>query len=81
MILVLAVTAWIVIVSLATGLCAAARAGDLAQPPAAPAGRGHREPTAWEPSEHVEISAHANVRPAHSAESGASLHHGDGIAA
>jgi hypothetical protein len=79
MILMFAVTAWILVLSLVTGLCAAARMGDLAQ--LVPAGRGRRQPTGWEPFEHVEISARANPRPGRATESGAPLLHGDGVAA
>jgi hypothetical protein len=81
MILLLVIAAWILVLSLVTGLCAAARAGDLAQLATAPAGRGRREVALWEPLEHLEISARANARPVRSAESGPSLLHGDGVAA
>jgi hypothetical protein len=81
MILVLAVAAWIFVISLVAGLCVAARAGDLAQLAPAPRRRGHREPTEWEPFERVEIIAQANAQPVRSPESGAPLLHGDGVAA
>jgi hypothetical protein len=79
MIVVFAVTAWILVVSLVAGLCAASRAGDLAQLGSVRAPRG--EGSVWEPFEHLEISAHATGRQARSAESGATLRHGNGIAA
>jgi hypothetical protein len=67
MILPLIAVAWIVILSVVAGLCAAARAGDLAQPARATSGgeRGPREPQAWqEPpawglTDEVEITARA----------------------
>jgi hypothetical protein len=79
MIVVFAVATWILVVSLVAGLCAASRAGDLAQLGSARAPRG--EGSVWESFEHLEISAHATGRQGRSAESGASLRHGNGIAA
>lgn len=81
MILVFAVAAWILVISLVAGLCAAAHAGDLAQLAPAPAGRGATQPTEWQQFERVEITAHANARPLPSAEPVEPLLHGDGVAA
>lgn len=78
MTLVLVLSAWIFVALLVVGLCAAARAGDLVP---APTGRRHREPTDWEPSESVEINAHANAQAARPAEAGSLLLHGSGVAA
>ena len=79
MILSLAVIAWIVLLSLVAGLCAAARAGDLAQP--ASARRARRKPTGWESFERAEIVAHANPRAGAAAGPGSSLLRGDGVPA
>jgi hypothetical protein len=83
MIVLLLIAAWIVVLSLVMGLCAAARVGDVAQltHASAPAGRVHAEPAAWESSGHLEIAVRANVRPVRPAESGAALVHSDGVAA
>jgi hypothetical protein len=84
MILLLVIAAWILVLSLVTGLCAVARAGDSAQPTHAPAsaGWGRVQSLAWEPAEHLEIAApRADVRPARPAESGASLLRSGGVAA
>ncbi|MGD0452030.1 MAG: hypothetical protein ABSB69_00395 [Solirubrobacteraceae bacterium] len=83
MIPLLVIAVWILVLSLVTGLCAAARAGDLAQLVTAPAGRGRGETTTtlWEQFEHAEISARASARPTRSPESGASRLRGDGVAA
>jgi hypothetical protein len=83
MILLLVIAAWILVLSLVAGLCGAARVGDLAQVAHSPAASGwaRTEPPKWEPLEHREISAHANLRPARPAEQGASLLHSDGVAA
>ena len=75
MTLLLIIPAWILILSLIAGLCAAARLGDLGAPEYASASdtwmRG--EPLEWEAAEHLTISAHASPRPARPAESGAPL--------
>ncbi len=59
MILLLVVVTWIVTLSVVAGLCAAARAGDIAQPAPAPVaagcGRARVSP------EHGEILAHAQA--------------------
>jgi len=83
MILLLVIAAWVLVLSLIVGLCAAARVGDLAQLAHASAtgGRGRTESPAWEPFEHMDIAARAPLRPARRAESGASLLHSDGVAA
>jgi hypothetical protein len=83
MILLFVIAAWILVLSVVAGLCAAARAGDLTQLAQAstPAGWGGYGATARGPLEHLEISARANLRPVRTAESGASLLHGDGVAA
>jgi hypothetical protein len=76
MIVLLVVVAWILIVSMISALCLAARAGDRLQPAGAPA--GWEEPTeagAWEP---VEISARSRLRPA---DASASRLRRDGVAA
>jgi hypothetical protein len=83
MILLLVIATWILVLSLVVGLCGAARAGDLAQfaHQSAAGGWSRTEPPKWEPLEHLEISAHANLRPGRTAEQGASLLHSDGVAA
>jgi hypothetical protein len=83
MILLLAIAAWILALSLVMGLCAAARTGDIAQLTRAPAssGWGRVRPLAWEPAEHREILAHADVRTARPAESGVPLVRSGGVAA
>ena len=81
MILLLVIAAWVLVLPLVAGLCAAARAGDLAQLDHASAPIGWGEAPAWEPVEHLEISARANLRPVGSAEPGASLLRSDGVAA
>ncbi|MGP0100387.1 MAG: hypothetical protein ACLPUT_02050 [Solirubrobacteraceae bacterium] len=81
MILLLVIAAWILVVSMVAGLCAAARTGDIAQLAHASAPIGWGESPAWEPVEHLEISARANLRPVRSAEPGAALLHSDGVAA
>ena len=81
MILLLVIAAWLLVLSVLAGLCAAARAGDLAQLAPASAGWGRSGATAREPREHPEISARANLRPARTAESGASLQRSEGVAA
>jgi hypothetical protein len=80
MILLLVVAAWILVLSLLAGLCAVARAGDLAQLAHAPGPAGReRTESPWEQSEHLEIAARANSRSARQ-EWVASLHR-DGVAA
>ena len=79
MIVLLAVAAWMVVVALVAGLCAAARRGDLVQSASAESLR--TEPTVWESFEHAEILARANARTGGTVESGSSLLHGDGVAA
>lgn len=81
MILLLVIAAWMFVLSVVAGLCAAARTGDLAQSAPAPAGWRRSGATAREPLEHLEIAARANLRPARTAESGASLQHSEGVAA
>jgi hypothetical protein len=83
MILLLVIAAWILALSLVTGLCAAARRGDLAQLTRAPTSTrwGRVRPLAWEQAEHREILAHADVRPARPAESGVPLARSGGVAA
>jgi hypothetical protein len=83
MIFLLAAVAWILVLLLVAGLCAAARVGDarrLAYDPAA-AGWTRSESHARGPLEHLEIAARAGLRPSRSAESGASLTQRDGVAA
>jgi len=67
MIVLLVVVAWIFVVSMITGLCLAARAGDRLQPARAPIGR--EEPTEAGAWEQIEISARARLRPADSSPS------------
>ncbi len=83
MILLLVIAAWILVLSLVAGLCAAARVGDNAQLARASAtgARRRAESPAWEPLEHLEIAAHTPLRPVRPAESSASLLHSDGVAA
>jgi hypothetical protein len=83
MILLIVIAAWIFVISVVAGLCAAARVGDLTQVAHASAnsGRGRAESPAWEPLEHLEIGARAPLRPVRPAESGASLLRRDGVAA
>jgi len=83
MILLLIIAAWILVLSVIAGLCAAARAGDLARlaQASAPAGWERSGAAAREPLEHLEISAHANLRPVASAEQGASRLRSDSVAA
>jgi hypothetical protein len=83
MILLLVIAAWILVLSVVAGLCAAARAGDLTQLAQAStsAGWARYGSPARGPLEYLEISARANHRPVRTAESGASLLHGDGVAA
>jgi hypothetical protein len=79
MIFLLIIAAWIVVLSLIAGLCAAARVGDrepLARvyaPAGSGQGSGQAEPLVWELAEHGEIAAHANARAEHSAQADASL--------
>jgi hypothetical protein len=81
MILLFIIAAWIVVLSLIAGLCAAARVGDREPLTRAYApvgsgqgqGSGQAEPLVWEPAEHGEIAAHANARAQHSAQADASL--------
>jgi hypothetical protein len=83
MILLLVIPAWILVLSMVAGLCAAARAGDqrqLAQP-AGSSGWRRASAVMREPHEHLGISARANRRSVRVSESGASLRHGDGVAA
>jgi hypothetical protein len=83
MILLLVIAAWILVLSLVVGLCRTARLGDLAQLAhgAAAGGWARTEAPKWEPLEHREIAAHANLRPVRPAEQGASLLRSDGVAA
>jgi hypothetical protein len=83
MIVLLIIAAWIVVMSLVAGLCAAARVGDvgLLTRASAPTGVGQAPPLAWEPSQHVEISARANVRAGRSPEGDAPLLRSGGVAA
>lgn len=83
MILLLVIASWILVLSLVTGLCAAARAGDFAQltHASAAAGWGAAEPLAWETAEHLEIAARANVRLVRPAGTGAALVRNGGVAA
>jgi hypothetical protein len=76
MIVLLVVVAWILVVSMITGLCLAARAGDRLQPARAPG--GWEEPTEAAAWEQVEISARARLRPA---DPSTSRLHRDGVAA
>jgi len=76
MIVLLVVVAWILVVSMITGLCLAARAGDRLQPARAPS--GCKEPTEAGAWEQIEISARARLRPA---DSSATRLHRDGVAA
>ncbi len=80
MILLLVIAAWILVLSVVAGLCAAARAGDLTQA-STPAGWGRRGSTGREALEPLEISASTNLRPVRTAESSASLLRRDGVAA
>ncbi|MGO9763845.1 MAG: hypothetical protein ACLP1Q_21545 [Solirubrobacteraceae bacterium] len=65
MILLLAVAAWMLTMSLVAGLCAAARAGDTQLVHAsAPAGRGRMTPAQREPAGRLDIAARANPRSA-----------------
>lgn len=72
MILLLIVAAWIVMLALVAGLCAAARLGDLDSLTDASVADGWTGPgpLAWEPAEHLEISARANARSAYPAQPG-----------
>jgi hypothetical protein len=79
MTVLLAVGAWMVVVVLVAGLCAAAQRGDHVQYASAESLR--TEPTVWESFEHAEIIARANARTGDAVESGSSLLHGDGVAA
>jgi uncharacterized Zn-binding protein involved in type VI secretion len=79
MTILLAVGAWVLVVAVVAGLCAAARLGDLVLPASAePLRTG---PTVWESFERAEIVARANARTGDAVESGSSLLHGDGVAA
>jgi hypothetical protein len=83
MILLLVIAAWILALSLVVGLCAAARAGDLAQltPASVSSGWARVRSLAWEPAEHREILAHADGRPARPPESGVPYVRSGGVAA
>jgi hypothetical protein len=62
MTLLLVLSAWMLVLWLATGLCAAARLGDLAQPEdvSAAFGQGHTH-EAWEQGAPVTIAARAEI--------------------
>jgi hypothetical protein len=91
MILLLALAAWIVALSLVTGLCVAARAGDLRpervgdfEATAQVAADGDRRSSQlldWQPATHLEVRAHASVRPARPLQADASLAQSGSVAA
>ncbi len=78
MILLLAVTVWMLVLALVAGVCAAARSGDAAQPSNTPGAR--QEPTVWESFERAEIAVPANARAGAAVDLGPFLLYGDGVA-
>jgi hypothetical protein len=81
MIFLLIIVAWIVVMSLVTGLCVAARVGDVELLTRARASQpGQAQSLAWEPAQHVEVSARAGARSAR-AEADSSLFQSGGVAA
>jgi hypothetical protein len=81
MILLLIVLAWIVVLSLIVGLCAASRAGDLQAQSPAPAERAWVQPTLWLPGADREIVAYTAGFSERPTEPVAALMRSDGMAA
>jgi hypothetical protein len=82
MILPLIIAAWIVVMSLVAGLCAAAHVGDveLLTRAGAAARTDKAQSPAWEPA-HLEISARANAHAGRATQADASLLQSGGVAA
>jgi hypothetical protein len=80
--IILLAAAWIVVLSLVAGLCAAARAGDLQGGHVSPsAGCGRETPDVAGSTQRLEVYTRANAKPACTAESGAPLLRSGGVAA